>query len=175
MTFSEFKKTVQKQNGEPYWLSKLITRHLSAIFSWIFINLGISANVVTIISLIIGIIGALLFGFYNWLSFQFAYLGILIWYILDHSDGEVARYTIVVEGKTPNFTGQYLDILVHKWVQPLIHICLGIALAREYNSFIYVYLGLVASASYVGWTRTTATSILYGAIVTKEISSDEDG
>src|SRR5690606_22220642 len=90
-----------------------------------------------------------------------------------HVDGELARYQILVKKQEPNYAGEYLDLLVHKWVQPLTHLSLGIALFREFDSYFYLYLGIFASASYVGWTRSTATNIIFKAAAMNKIDINQ--
>ena len=77
---------------------------LSIYFTWIFLRLGLSANAVTILSGISSIIGGFLLASK---SIWIVILGILflhLYYLLDYSDGEVARYN-----NKDSISGWFLD------------------------------------------------------------------
>lgn len=167
-------KNLVKKDSEPYWLARIFTRYVSVYISWICIQFGISANAITIISFFIGVAGAFMFMIYDYEIYIFAFMCLLIWYILDHVDGELARYQVKVLGEKPNNSGEYLDLLVHKWVQPLTHISIGIALQSQFDSIFYLIIGIIASTSYVGWTRSTSITILFRDLVNKKISVDNE-
>ena len=91
-----------------HWYNKYFTRHFSIYFTWLFVRIGVSANAITIASIVIGIIGSLLcIPHVLWMTL----LGIFWLYIFelfDCVDGEVARWT-----KKSSVKGLYLDLISH--------------------------------------------------------------
>jgi phosphatidylglycerophosphate synthase len=164
MNLHELREIVGKTK-EPFWISRLTWRRISFYATWLCVKLHISANIVTIVSFIAGMAGAVLF---CWRELKLMLTGLLliyIWWFLDHIDGEVARYEIKVLSRKRELSGDYLDVLVHRWVLPLIHLCLGIGLMRTSGQWWYVLIGAVAASAYVGFTRTEAASLALAYIV----------
>lgn len=91
-----------------------IIRKFSPYFTLLFLKGGISANLVSFFSVFIGIAGAIPL-FYNnkylWFSLP---ISIILATILDHSDGEVARWN-----KNSSLTGLFIDRLYPIIVQPI--------------------------------------------------------
>ena len=92
--------------------------------------MGFSANQVTMVSLVIGIIGALVCNFNLILGLMLVYL----YAILDASDGELARYN-----KTSSPKGLYLDYIVTIIVFPLLLISLPVG---KYTG-VFIIMGML--------------------------------
>jgi phosphatidylglycerophosphate synthase len=116
---AEIVKRSRRHNYEEnVWLHPF-SSHFSHLFTWAFINLGLSANHVTALAFVAGVASALLL-----LGDQIAYaIGSFVFFrlhvLLDMSDGEVARY----RGQVSRF-GVYWDQLMHAFTFPLILACL---------------------------------------------------
>jgi len=67
-------------------------------------------------------------------------LGLNLWYLFDHVDGEIARYT----GKS-SLSGYFFDTVVNFFVQPLTFLALGIGLRGPLG----MTLGFVAMFGYM--------------------------
>ena len=92
----------------------LISKQLSPFFSEIYIKKNIKPNTITIHMILSGIVGAIFFSL-PFLSFKI--IGVILlqlWYVLDCSDGEVARWT-----KCFSTFGQELDYMAHIINHPL--------------------------------------------------------
>ena len=104
--------------GTYHWTrGRRLYRGISLYMTWICLNLGFSANQITVGQLIAGIVGAaavacphLWIGLLGLFLFQLGYL-------LDNIDGEIARYRRQV-----SLTGKYLDEVGHVTVVPLMYI-----------------------------------------------------
>jgi len=158
MNLREFKAVARKQPDDPFWTAKYFWRYFTLPCSWVCSSLRITANQVTLVSLVIGLAGSVC---YCWPTPRMLLLGTLLlyaWWFLDHVDGELARYEIKHLNQPINLAGPYLDLLVHRWVQPLYHICLGIGLLRLTGDWGYVLLGCLAGANFVGFARTQGDS-----------------
>lgn len=95
-----------------YWYERTMSEYLcmalSPYISILFIKKGVTPNTVTLLMIIFGVISPLLFMIDNiWIQFV-ASLLFIFWFVLDCSDGEVARFT-------RNFSkhGRDLDYMSH--------------------------------------------------------------
>lgn len=119
------------------WFEKNVSRRLSIYFTSIFISFKLSANQVTLISFIVGLLGALFLVFshaYYWLiGFIFIYLFL----ILDCCDGEIARYN-----KTSSRKGEFWDSICGNliWSFILCSSSIGIYLLTE--EILAIILGM---------------------------------
>ena len=109
-------------------------------FTWLFVRLGWTPNYVTSLMIIFGILGAT---FFVIPSLSFKIVGVLfiyLWYIMDISDGEVARAT-----KTFSKFGQEFDYTAHVINHPLfvLSFTLCIIQANILYGLLIVGLGLV--------------------------------
>jgi phosphatidylglycerophosphate synthase len=103
----------------------LISERLSPYFSAFYIRRKTTPNQITIHMILSGIIGAVFFSL-PWIHFKIVgALLIHLWFILDFSDGEVARYT-----KTFSRYGKELDFMAHLINHPLFGISLFFSLAQ---------------------------------------------
>lgn len=165
MKLAEFNEIVRKRPAEPFWLSRYFWRHITIPFSWICSLLRVKADHVTVISLIVGMLGGLCF---CWPT-TWGYLGGLIfiqgWSFLDHVDGELARYEIKYLKNPPSLAGPYLDLLVHRWVQPFYHVCMSISLLRLTDNWGWLILGYFAGANYFGFAKSQADSLVLRSLV----------
>jgi hypothetical protein len=169
MKLSEFNEIVKKRPQEPFWISRYFWRHITIPSSWVCARLGISADAVTVVSLVAGLAGGICYCWPTPLMYLLGTLLIQFWWMLDHMDGELARYEIKFLKKKPSLAGPYLDLLVHRWVQPLYHICMGIGMLRVTGDWWYVLLGTVAGANFVGFTRTQAECMALAGLANGQI------
>src|SRR3989344_2984761 len=116
--------------------ARKVTRKISIYFTWFFINLRVSGNTASIMMLIIGLIASLFFTLGNYYYYIIGVLLLQFWYILDHVDGELARYW-----KKTSAKGIFIDKINHHIVHPLIFLCIGIGLYREFNNYLMLILG----------------------------------
>ncbi len=111
----------------------------SIYFSFIFINLGMSANQVTLTFFVMGL--SSVFFFANDMSFFL--LGYLFWrlhIIFDLCDGDVARYN-----KTFSINGAYWDYMIHSVLYPMVYLAICVAYFKEYSNDVFLILGAVGS------------------------------
>ena len=91
-------------------------RRISIRFTWLLLHTPLSANQVTVLAILIGIAGALLLA---WSDFWPLVIGLVLLqlsFVLDYSDGEIARYQAVQRGRTTGAGGAYLDWIGHYYV-----------------------------------------------------------
>ena len=134
-TIKNLRKVIGRPNEiDPY--AKYFIRPISIWFTWIFVRTPLSANHVTIIQEIFGIIGAVLFAYGRFvLGAIFLQLG----FIMDNSDGEVARWK-----NQQSERGKFLDLIGHMIVIPFYFFGLGLGLYLQQGYIITLIMGLLA-------------------------------
>ena len=138
---SELRKMVFKPqtNYRSPWYSRKITRKISVYFTWLFLHTNITANQVTLLQNLVGFLGFFLLccPHIGW-----SLLGIVmiqLGFILDNSDGEIARYR-----KTTSVNGIFMDFFNHVTVVPLIPAGLGFHYYHvSGHSLLYPILGII--------------------------------
>ena len=115
----------KKEDSQEYFAYYII-RPISFWLAPLFAIFNVSANSVTWLSLIFGLLGSTLFFIGGYELQIVASIFILIWLILDHVDGNLARYY-----KTQTLFGDFLDSLVCYIVFALIPICIAHSVAND--------------------------------------------
>lgn len=131
--FQEKKFSLKKN----FLIAYFVSQRFSPFFSAFYIKRRITPNTITLHMILSGIIGGLLFVFPD---MRIKFLGMLfmqIWFILDCSDGEVARKT-----KVFSKFGQELDYLAHIIDHPIftIALCISILQKNIYSSNFVISL-----------------------------------
>jgi len=134
-TIKNLRKVIGRPNEiDPY--AKYIIRPISIWFTWVFVRTPLTANHVTIIQEIFGIIGAVLFACGRFvLGAVFLQLG----FIMDNSDGEVARWK-----NQQSESGKFLDLIGHMIVIPFYFFGLGLGLYLQQGYIITLIMGFFA-------------------------------
>lgn len=124
------------------WHGRNITRKISIYFTYFFIRLRVSANSITLIFLLVGIIASILMSNRGKIILFISAILFQLWYILDHVDGEVARFQ-----KKTSLTGEYFDHISHYIVHPLFFFFLGMNLYFSKDDVLYIILGFLGAIS----------------------------
>jgi hypothetical protein len=93
-----------------------VVRRLSIRLTWLLLHTRLSANQVTVGAILVGLAGAALLA---WSDFWPLVIGLVLLqlsFVLDYSDGEVARYQAVRDGRPTDAGGAYLDWIGHYYV-----------------------------------------------------------
>ena len=134
-TSKNLKKVIGRPNEiDPY--AKYLIRPISIWFTWVFVRTRLSANHVTIIQEIFGIIGAVLFAYGK---FVLGSIFLQIGFIVDNSDGEVARWK-----NQQSERGKFLDLIGHMIVIPFYFFGLGLGLYLQQGAIITLIMGFFA-------------------------------
>lgn len=111
----------------------------SIYFSWMFINFGMSANQVTFIFFLVGLLGSMAY----FSGVEYFVLGYALWrlhIVFDLCDGDVARFN-----QTFSINGSYWDYMIHSVLYPLVYAGILYALYTEYGEVFFLVFGLVGS------------------------------
>lgn len=133
----EIKKNSKPSLKEFFLASFLISQRISPYLSSLYIKNGTKPNKITLHMICSGILGAVLFSLPNIYLKIVGALFIHLWFVLDCSDGEVARYT-----KHFSKYGKELDYMAHLINHPLFGMSLFFSLVQldKYNLY---YLSLI--------------------------------
>jgi len=107
----------------------------------LFLKTSITANQVTLIDHIVGVIGCVLLSFDYWLPILGGVL-LQLWILLDLVDGEVARYR-----RTSSLRGKHFDRLGHNIVEPLAFVSLSFHAYNKFRDVNFFVIGFLVSIS----------------------------
>jgi hypothetical protein len=112
-------KEVARKGGaassqDPFWLSRLVYRKFTIYFTWLCVKLGIGSNAATLLSGIAIFAAAVCYVLPSKWAWLAGALLVQLYFILDHVDGELARYETVHLGRTDSGTsGLFYDTCCH--------------------------------------------------------------
>ena len=119
-------------------LARHVSRPISRLISPRAIRAGMTANAVTLLNTVVGLIGAYLLFVGGYLFQVLGSLLFLCSVILDGVDGEVARLTL-----QESTFGHYLDVICDNVVHVAVFVGIAFGLYHETGSLIYLYLLLI--------------------------------
>jgi hypothetical protein len=141
MTIRDMRAMLQNPRKQvDTWYGKNVMRRFSIYLTWVFVQLKCSPNFVTFLSLLFALAGSLVFSHRNLIL---GTLLINIWYLLDHVDGEIARFS----GKS-SATGFYFDTVINFLVQPFALVGLALGL-HGINPETNVWYGILTGFGYL--------------------------
>lgn len=124
------------------WHMKHIARKPSIYITWALLHTPISANGVTFLMILIGLIASAIYMNGTKISFFIASIILQLWYVMDMVDGEVARYK-----KQLSLTGVYFDSISHYISHPFVFFGIGMGLYYRYGKLHLLLLSLLAAYS----------------------------
>lgn len=158
-SLDEVKKHCSK-NTTGSWISdNLLWRPVSPYVTWAFANLRLSS--VFAVSLSIAFIaGAALLLFSNaQTALIAASIGIEVYALLDHVDGELARFEMGRLGKTNSRVGHFLDLLAHK-ISVIAMFAIGWTVADATNNDLYTIAAFMLCFFILGPSNEPANQIV---------------
>jgi hypothetical protein len=171
---SKYREMCQKGDQENYLFDKYLFRPFSIYVTILFIKLRVRPNQVTFLSLL-AVLSALAFLLQSDPASMLLAAGfIFLYHLLDHVDGEVARYRIVRGEQQPSILGQYYDVLVHSYSANLMLLFMSLGLYRLHGSGWIVLAGVVAAWGASGFPRLVAGRILLQKIARDPRSPVDD-
>ena len=112
-------------------------RPLSIYVTALMLRLNVTPMGATTLSIVLGLWGCWLIAWDSWVA---GILLVNVWYLLDHVDGEIARYRGIVSP-----TGLYFDTLANVFIQPGTFTAIGWALYQSTGEMVWLFTGLIAS------------------------------
>jgi phosphatidylglycerophosphate synthase len=93
-----------------------LVRRLSIRLTWLLLHTRLSANQVTVGAILVGLAGAVLLAWSDIWPLAIGLLLLQLSFVLDYSDGEIARYQALEHGRPTDAGGAYLDWIGHYYV-----------------------------------------------------------
>jgi len=146
-----------QEEAENFPYAAHVLRKISPYLTKFFVEHNISANYVSALSILTGIVANITFTFGN---YYFMLLGCFLyqlWNLLDLADGETARVT----GKR-TAAGKYLETINEPITECGFILCLGIGLSKTLKDQTFTILGLTFALAYAlitSFARTRDTLI----------------
>lgn len=160
MHVQRYRELCQKNQEENYFFDKYFFRKISIYFTILFIRLNIRANHATFLSLL-AVLGSCYFLMSNSpINMAIAVLLIFLYHLLDHVDGELARYYLAVGLQKPSIQGKYFDVLIHKYSTNLMLFFIGISVYRFYGYEFAVILGFAACIGMSAFPNLIASQVI---------------
>ena len=155
MTLHDVRTLARKRPEQEFLLNRLYGAHVSPYFTIVCVRAGLTPDQVTLLGALAGTFGvALLFLPLGWWSLIAVAL-LQIGYILDFSDGQVARLT----GKS-SIAGSYLDWMTHFYIPIAMALAVATGLAWDFDGPAYFVLGTLAALELSGFAFSCREHIL---------------
>ena len=140
---------------EKSWFARYYVYHVSIRLTWLLLKTNITANQVTIIGILIGVLGAISIAYGTLTSALVGTILLQIGFILDGVDGQIARYN----GQS-SVQGVYLDILNHRILNPLMPLSMGLMVFMNTDNFPLLLLTIVGAIAATNIATTTMHFII---------------
>ena len=140
-SFNELRSISKIDRGDPVYE---FIDYLAVFPALLFIRTKLTANQISLIWIIGQIPFSIMLTTGNYWSMLLGIIGFHFMFILDCTDGIIARYR-----KQFSINGIYLDYLGHYINNPLLFFCLGIGVARSSNNIIYLGLGIFIASIFL--------------------------
>lgn len=159
VSLSDFEKTwpeTARREFRSHILPWFVFRNFGKLLAWLFLRIGLTANCITVASILCAIIGSLLIAVYAG-NLLLTYTGVILlwmWAILDATDGRMARIL------GPTKLGDFLDRFAADVKRAFLYPCVAVRAVQEpgYVSAIAADAGITPTVILVcGF----ATSILF--------------
>jgi phosphatidylglycerophosphate synthase len=122
------------------WMVRNILRDAALPITWALLHTKVTANQITLLSLLVGLLGIAMFSTVSTLTFLLGTLLLQLWYLLDHVDGQLARYH-----QTASITGRFFDFLTHHIIHVAIFFALGVYMFNVTGNVMFMIWGFVLS------------------------------
>jgi len=144
---------------------------ISPLFTRLFVRIGVTPNRVTILMMVSGVIGAVLFALPYIACRVFGLVFIHLWYVLDCSDGEIARIT-----RRFSKFGTEIDYTAHIVNHPLFNLAFtcGLLSMRRYNPQLVLFASILSISAELVSRNLTAFYYMYKLKMSQEISENDD-
>lgn len=143
ITYSDIREVSPMNDYRTRALADLLCMQVSPFFSIFFIHKKITPNVITLMMIAFGCIGSVLFVLPYGLSKIAGFVCFYLWYIMDCSDGEVAR-----KMKIFSTYGKEMDYMAHLICHPLMNFALWLSYIQlgKYDEFwlAVIFIGFIS-------------------------------
>jgi phosphatidylglycerophosphate synthase len=139
-----------------------LVRRASIRLTWLLLHTRLSANQVTVLGILTGLGGALLLAWSDFWPLVIALVLMQLSFVLDYSDGEIARYRALEEDRPTDAGGAYLDWIGHYYVPATAIAALAWGAFQENGEDWLLLAALVAVLSVVRVAYSARDHVLLG-------------
>ena len=157
VSLGELKAICRKGDRDPFWISNIFWRPVSIYITWFLIRLGVSPNPVTFVGVILAVASSLILVEPLTVVYLISVALMQLFFLLDHVDGELARFRAHHLGDSWDQSGRYFDVLTHYFQGPTLYYCLGAGLGSMDGSRWWFLLGTIAAVGSSGFPRFVAS------------------
>ncbi|HML78125.1 CDP-alcohol phosphatidyltransferase family protein [Geobacter sulfurreducens] len=144
MSFDHFKNNCAKGGDYDSFVIKA-TRRVSPYLSYALYKFGLTANMVTVLGMVVGTIGAILLTRSEMFPVIVGLVMLHVSNVLDYCDGEIARYTKLMNNDTRvGIAGAYLDWLWHLYIPIITIFCLSFGVFKQSGHINILFFGFIA-------------------------------
>jgi phosphatidylglycerophosphate synthase len=140
----------------------VLVRRISIRITWLLLHTRLSANAVTLLGIGAGIAGGLMLAWNEFWPLVVALLLLQLSFIVDYSDGEVARYRAHERGEVTDAGGAFLDWIGHYYVPAVAIGALAFGAFLESGHDWLLLAALVAIVSVVRVPYSARDHVLLG-------------
>ncbi len=167
VTFQQLKETARKggaaSGDDPFWVSRYFYRHITIYFTYAAVLLRLSANQVTLLSGLAMFAAAVCYGLPFPSLWLIGAMLVQLYFILDHVDGELARYERTVLGRSSGMAGYFYDTACHPGELAML-VTLALRLYVEFDGpwWILLIIVLMLFPGGIGpWQRYCETLVVF--------------
>jgi len=139
-----------------------LVRRISIRITWLALHTRLSANQMTVLGILVGIAGALLLAWNEFWPLSIGLVLLQLSFVLDYSDGEIARYRALEEGRETNAGGAYLDWIGHYYVPAIAIAALAWGAYSSSDDAWLLLAALLAALSLVRVPYSARDHVLLG-------------
>jgi phosphatidylglycerophosphate synthase len=140
----------------------VIVRKVSIRITWLLLHTSLSANAVTLLGIGAGIGGALLLAWNDFWPLVAALILLQLSFVVDYSDGEVARYRAREQSSATDAGGAFLDWIGHYYVPAIAIVALAFGAFHQSGHEWLLLAALVAVLSTVRVPYSARDHVLLG-------------
>ena len=140
MDMNKLKDVAYKKNKDMPRYAVLITHNISIHLVRLLSRTPITPNQVTLLSVLMGILSGLSFSQYSPLRYLLGAILLEFYYVLDASDGQLARIK-----NQSSLTGAYFDYISNHIIHSLVFLSIGYGLFCYTSSILYLISGISAA------------------------------
>ena len=156
-SLAELRTICRKGDRDPFWISNIFWRPVSVYVTWFLIRLGVGPNPVTFVGVILAVASSLILLEPSTVVYLISVALMQLFFLLDHVDGELARFRAHHLGHSWDQSGRYFDVLTHYFQGPTLYYCLGAGLGATDGSRWWFLLGTIAAVGSSGFPRSVAS------------------
>lgn len=138
-TLDELNRMCQKpvHHRAGNWFARRVSRPLALRVTWLIVPWGIRAHAATLAAWLCGMLAAFAFAWGNVAGWLAGACLLQLWYLLDHVDGQLARFH-----GTASLDGVQLDYLMHHTLNLLVPLGIGYGLSLRSGQPPWLLAGL---------------------------------